>query len=110
MKNRLIWLLAIALMFSGCSTTSEIKAGQSILAVQTIVHNTMGAYEEALSLGYIDLRDRLEVRRLYRLYELHEQKAVLALSLSADLRTTPSPEELSNIAYELTILITSLIN
>lgn len=102
-------LLSLVMFSGGCSTTSQIKTAQSILSVQSGVHNLMTNYGIAVEAGAISLEDRVKVREAYRKYEAVENSVVAGLEMS-DLSIQSSPEVLSNAAFEITILILNLLN
>lgn len=95
---------------SGCSTTSEVRSAQTILAVQQTVHNAMVGYRDALQLGKVELTDRIAVRDAYRKFEEVEAAAIAALDFGQSVDDTISPEELSDAAFNLVILIGQIVD
>ena len=116
MKNLILSLclfvaasVATVPVFVACSTSSQLTATQSVLAVQTAVHNTMESYRDAVTLGKVSLADRIEVRNQYRKYEVMEAQVIAGLAIGTDLDTV-TDEELANLAFELTVFILTLID
>ena len=120
MKNKLIYFIRIlgiltllgvtpSIVFVGCQTSSQLRAAQTILSVQSGVDNLMSNYAKAIELGSVSLEDRVKVRDIYREYEKAENAAIMGLEVS-DLEFTDSPEELSQAAFDLTILILNLLD
>lgn len=103
----LAWLLVAAplVLPLGCSTTQEVKAAQTILAVQTSVDNAMNGFATQIGFGNVSIEDRIKVRRAYQGYKALEATAITALELGTTLDEAVAPEELADAAFELIILL-----
>ena len=100
--------LVLATMI-GCQTDSKVTAAKTILATQMAVDNAMDGYADLVALQTVSIDDRIKVRNLYLKYEKAEETAVAGLTLG-DLAETLTPEEMADLAFELTILILSFSN
>jgi hypothetical protein len=91
------WILLIGMSaFTGCETTQSVKvtSAQSILVVQTAVHNAMSGYSNLVALGKISKEDRVKVSELYFDYESAEDAAISALQIGTHLGSVTTPESM----------------
>ena len=107
-------LVGCSATFNGCATVNNasptVQVLNSIEAVQITVDNAMTGYGDAVTAGLIDVSDRRKVRDFYRQYEEIENAAILSLGVAVSLGSEPSPIELSDAAFNLIILIGTLVN